>query len=77
MSDYNYDDSDSGNDSCNEETDDLDDDGVLLGLDPENHNNVQDGDDFDEDDYPFRVLGMEEIMHHMIDSIKEVRTCVI
>ena len=71
MSDYDY---DSGNESSNVEDDLEDDDGVLLALEPEN-NSLQDGIDFD-DDYPHRVLSTDDIMMHMIDTIREVNTVV-
>lgn len=72
MSDYEY---DSGNESSNEEDDLEDDDGVLLALEPENNSIIQDGLDLD-DDYPYKVLSTDDIMMHMIDTIREVNTVV-
>lgn len=66
---------DSGNESPNEEVDDLeDDDCVLSALDPAD-SSYQDAMDLDID-YPYKVLSTEDIMLYMIETIKEVNTVV-
>ena len=60
---------------CSEEDDDIEDDSVLLALEPAGNSDLQYAMDLDEN-YPFKVLTTEDIMLHMIDSIKEVNTIV-
>lgn len=66
---------DSGNESSNDENDLEDDEGVLSALDPASNSAYQDAMDLDLD-YPHKVLSTEDIMLHMIETIKEVNTVV-
>lgn len=70
MSDYDY---DSGNESSNEEND-LDDDGVLLALEPENANRNEEHDI--DHEVPYKVLTTEDVMVNMLETIKEVQVIV-
>lgn len=61
-----YDDIDSGNESSGDDVD------FAMEIEAENPRERT----TDVDDYPFEVLSTEEIVQHMIDSIKEVNTVV-
>lgn len=61
-----YDDVDSGNESSGDDVD--------FAMDIESGNPRERAADID--DYPFGVLSTEEIVQHMVDSIKEVNTVV-
>ena len=61
-----YDDIDSGNESSGDDVD--------FPMEIESVNPREKCSDFDE--YPFEVLSTEEIVQHMVDSIKEVNTVV-
>lgn len=61
-----YDDVDSGNESSGDDVD------FAMEIEPGNPRERA----TDVDDYPFEVLSTEEIVQHMVDSIKEVNTVV-
>lgn len=61
-----YDDVDSGNESSGDDVD--------FAMEIESGNPRERATDVDE--YPFEVLSTEEIVQHMVDSIKEVNTVV-
>ena len=61
-----YDDVDSGNESSGDDVD--------FAMEIEAGNPRERATDVD--DYPFEVLSTEEIVQHMVDSIKEVNTVV-
>lgn len=61
-----YDDVDSGNESSGDDVD--------FAMEIEAGNLRERATDVD--DYPFEVLSTEEIVQHMVDSIKEVNTVV-
>lgn len=61
-----YDDVDSGNESSGDDVD--------FAMEIESGNPRERAADIDE--YPFEVLSTEEIVQHMVDSIKEVNTVV-
>ena len=61
-----YDDVDSGNESSGDDVD------FAMEIESENPSERA----TDVDNYPFEVLSTEEIVQHMIDSIKEVNTVV-
>lgn len=61
-----YDDVDSGNESSGDDVD--------FAMEIEVGNPRERATDVD--DYPFEVLSTEEIVQHMVDSIKEVNTVV-
>lgn len=61
-----YDDVDSGNESSGDDVD--------FAMDVETNNPRERPADVDE--YPFEVLSTEEIVQHMVDSIKDVNTVV-
>lgn len=61
-----YDDVDSGNESSGDDVD--------FAMEIEANNPRERANDVDE--YPFEVLSTEEIVQHMVDSIKEVNTVV-
>lgn len=61
-----YDDVDSGNESSGDDVD--------FAMEIESANPRERATDVDE--YPFEVLSTEEIVQHMVDSIKEVNTVV-
>lgn len=61
-----YDDIDSGNESSGDDVD--------FAMEIESGNPRERATDVDE--YPFEVLSTEEIVQHMVDSIKEVNTVV-
>ncbi|RZF33702.1 hypothetical protein LSTR_LSTR016138 [Laodelphax striatellus] len=60
-----YDEVDSGNESSGDEVD------FPMEVEANNPRERQ-----SEDDYPFEVLSTEEIVQHMVDSIKEVNMVV-
>ena len=64
-----YEDVDSGNGD-----DDSGDDNMEFAMEIEAANPRERASDVD--DYPFEVLSTEEIVQHMVDSIKEVNTVV-
>ena len=78
--DYLYDDSDSGNDSVpGSDTDD--DDGIgmemgLGGIDDEAGPSGLTGDKSGEEEFYYEVLTTEQIVEHMVDSIKEVNNVI-
>lgn len=55
---------------------DLEDDSVLLALEPNQNSIIQEGMDL-EDDYPYKVLSTDDIMMCMIETIKEVTNIVL
>lgn len=59
---------DSGNESSGEE-----DDGLSIGLEPEPTTAKE---KMDIEDFPFEVLTTEDIVQHMIDSIRDVNNVV-
>lgn len=61
-----YDDVDSGNESSGDDVD--------FAMEVETNNPRERPADVDE--YPFEVLSTEEIVQHMVDSIKDVNTVV-
>lgn len=61
-----YDDVDSGNESSGDDVD--------FAMEVESNNPRERPSDVD--DYPFEVLSTEEIVQHMVDSIKDVNTVV-
>lgn len=61
-----YDDVDSGNESSGDDVD------FVMDVDSNNTRERQ----TDVDEYPFEVLSTEEIVQHMVDSIREVNTVV-
>ena len=61
-----YDDVDSGNESSGDDVD------FVMEVETNNPRERQ----TDIDEYPFEVLSTEEIVQHMVDSIKEVNTVV-
>lgn len=59
-----YDDVDSGNESSGDDVD--------FAMEIEANNSREKANDVDE--YPFEVLSTEEIVQHMVDSIKDVNS---
>lgn len=61
-----YENVDSGNESSGDDVD------FAMEVEVTGHREKQ----ADADDYPFEVLSTEEIVQHMVDSIKEVNSVV-
>lgn len=61
-----YDDVDSGNESSGDDVD------FAMDVEVTGHREKQ----TDSDEYPYEVLSTEEIVQHMVDSIKDVNSVV-